>query len=57
MELLTLTSNKMRTQSGLADSQVKPNSMIKILREINTISKFLLFRMKYIIDWGCLFDN
>ena len=57
MELLTLTSNKMRTQSGLADSQVKPNSMIKILLEINTISKFLLFRMKYIIDWGCLFDN
>ena len=24
--------------------------------KINTITKFLLFRMKYVIDGGCLFD-
>ena len=27
-----------------------------LLLEINTITRFLLFRMKYVIDRGCLFD-
>ena len=25
--------------------------------KLNTITKFLLFRMEYIIGWGCLFDS
>ena len=28
-----------------------------LLLEINTILEFLPFRMKYIIDGGCLFDD
>ena len=27
-----------------------------LLLEINTITKFLLFKMKNVIDGGCLFD-
>ena len=28
----------------------------RLLIEIHTITKFLLFKMKYVIDWGCRFD-
>ena len=39
-------------QSGVADSQINRNSIKKksLLLVINTFTKFLLFRMKYIID-------
>ena len=38
-------------QSGVADSQIIRNSIKKrLLLVINTFTKFLLFRMKYIID-------
>ena len=43
-------------QSGVADSQITRNSIRKIflLLEIDTIAKFLLFKMKYVIDGGSL---
>ena len=34
-----------------------PHSIKNLLLEINTVSMFLLFRMKYIIAEECLFDN
>ena len=38
-------------QSGVADSQIIRKSIKKrLLLVINTFTKFLLFRMKYIID-------
>ena len=44
-------------QSGVARFQITRNSIRKnvLLLEINTITKFLLFKMKYAIDSGCLF--
>ena len=47
------------TQSDVTDSQIDLNSMQKryLLIRINTIIRFLLFRMKYTIDGGCLFDD
>ena len=47
------------TQSDVTDSQIDLNSMQKryLLVGINTIIRFLLFRMKYTIDGGCLFDD
>ena len=47
------------TQSDVTDSQIDLNSMQKryLLVRINTIIRFLLFRMKYTIDGGCLFDD
>ena len=49
----------MSIQSDVADSQIDSNSTQKkyLLLEINTIKKSLLFRIKYIIDGGCLFDD
>ena len=43
-------------QSGVADSQITRNSIRKnfLLLEIDTIAKFLLFKMKYVIDGGNL---
>ena len=40
-------------------SQTDPNGIEKIysLLEINAITKFSLFRVEYIIDGGCLFDD
>ena len=45
-------------QSGVADSQIDRNSIRKniFLLEINTITKFAQFVMKYVLDRGCLFD-
>ena len=45
-------------QSSVADCQIDRNSITKkyLLIEINTFTKFLLFRMKCVIDRGCLFD-
>ena len=38
--------------------QIDPNSIKKhLLLEIKTVAKQLLFRMKYIIKGGCLFDD
>ena len=47
------------TQSDVTDSQIDLNSMQKryLLVRINTIIRFLLFRMKYTINGGCLFDD
>ena len=39
----------------MADSEITHTKYWFVL-EINTITKFLLFRMKYVIDGGCLFD-
>ena len=41
------------------DSQNDSNSTKKnyLLLKIDSIKKFLLFRMKYIIDGGCLFND
>ena len=41
-----------------ADSQIDPNCIEKkhLLLEINTITKFLLFKMKYVTDENFLFD-
>ena len=38
--------------------QIDSNSIKKyLLLEIKTVAKQLLFRMKYIIKGGCLFDD
>ena len=42
------------TQSSVTDSQIARNSKPKTFIEINTITKFLLFKMKYVIGRGCL---
>ena len=43
---------------GVTDSQIYHNNTKKcLLFEINTIIKFLLFRMKYITDGGYLCDD
>ena len=47
------------TQSDVTDSQIDLNNMQKryLLVGINAIIRFLLFRMKYTVDGGCLFDD
>ena len=49
----------MSIQSDVADSQIDSNSTQKkyLLLEIKTIKKSLLFRIKYSIGGGCLFDD
>lgn len=46
-------------QSGVADSQIDPNSIPTkyLLLEIKTIKIPLLLKMKYTIDGSCLFDH
>lgn len=40
-------------KSGVTDFQIDPNSIRKqVSLEINAITKFLLLRMKYVIDGG-----
>ena len=38
-------------------SQIDPNNILKNIYYWNTIIKLLLFRMRYIIDGGCLFND
>lgn len=44
-------------QSGVADSLNDHNNTQKVLMKIDTVINFLLFRMKYTIDGGYLFDD
>ena len=41
----------------MVHSQIDPNNILKNIYYWNTIIKLLLFRMQYIIDGGCLFND
>ena len=41
----------------MVHSQIDPNNILKNIYYWNTIIKLLLFRMQYIIDEGCLFND
>ena len=47
----------MPIQSTVVDSKIDSKSIQTILLKIKAVTKFLLFRIEYIIDWGCLFDD